>query len=81
MNQLQLDDLRRAAERAGRGEMVMVDADTVLALLRVGIDEWYKGYEEGYKHGAEDRFAGDNCSDCWTHRDEGHAADCPKLNR
>lgn len=58
ISEIQLDDLRRAAEKAGRGEMVLVDAELVLELLAerpkalgIGVEDAYKS---GYEHGWED---------------------------
>ena len=62
MNTLKLDEMKRQALAAGRGEMVSVDAEDLLELLaevRVGFDEqdlqsaWIGGYEYGWEECAE----------------------------
>lgn len=65
MNTLTLNELRRAAEKAGRGELVMVDAEVLLELVEAVKDcaetpdekdekesaIYWEGYNKGWDEG------------------------------
>lgn len=63
MNDIEIDELRRAAEKAGRGENVVVDAETLLELVEAvrSVEDALPEtpadleaiYKDGFKHGFE----------------------------